>query len=171
MRWRADGGPLTLFPTELVTDNGTVLAGLCEGVARRSGLPDTFVDWMRGDCVWANSLVDRIDAYLGHPDADPHGDPIPSAEGTMRRHAETALALSECQSNAAFKVTRVLSQDTDFLRYLTEQGVGLETSGNVKSNDPAASIIHLQIEGRTVSLSHSVAENILVEVNELTSPK
>ncbi|MCB1496426.1 MAG: mannitol dehydrogenase family protein [Bauldia sp.] len=59
-RWRADGGPLTLFPTELVTDNGTVLAGLCEGVARRSGLPDTFVDWMRGDCVWANSLVDRI---------------------------------------------------------------------------------------------------------------
>ena len=89
----------------------------------------------------------------------------------MRRHAETALALSECQSNAAFKVTRVLSQDTDFLRYLTEQGVGLETSGNVKSNDPAASIIHLQIEGRTVSLSHSGAENILVEVNELTSPK
>jgi len=59
-RWQAGGAPLTLFPTELVTDNGKVLAGLCEGIARRSGLPETFIDWMRGDCVWANSLVDRI---------------------------------------------------------------------------------------------------------------
>lgn len=59
-RWRAEAPPLTLFPTELVTNNGVVLSGLCEGIARRSGLPDAFIAWMRDDCIWANSLVDRI---------------------------------------------------------------------------------------------------------------
>ncbi|MEQ9688870.1 MAG: mannitol dehydrogenase family protein, partial [Bauldia litoralis] len=59
-RWRAGGKPLTLFPTELVTNNGVVLAGLCDGIARRSGLPDAFIAWMATDCLWANSLVDRI---------------------------------------------------------------------------------------------------------------
>lgn len=59
-RWRGGKAPLTLFPTELVTRNGVVLSGLCAGIARRSGLPAEFVAWMSGDCVWANSLVDRI---------------------------------------------------------------------------------------------------------------
>ncbi len=59
-RWRTGGKPLTLFPTELVTNNGVVLAGLCDSIARRSGLPDAFIAWMATDCLWANSLVDRI---------------------------------------------------------------------------------------------------------------
>jgi tagaturonate reductase len=59
-RWRHSGAPMTLFPTELVSSNGVVLAGLCSEVAHRSGLPDDFIAWLRDDCVWANSLVDRI---------------------------------------------------------------------------------------------------------------
>ena len=59
-RWRAGGAPLTLFPTELVPDNGAVLRGHVVSLARRSGLPEEFVDWVEGDCVFAASLVDRI---------------------------------------------------------------------------------------------------------------
>jgi tagaturonate reductase len=59
-RWRAGGAPLTLFPCELIGENGKVLAGLCAGLAERSGFPAAFVDWLREDCIWANSLVDRI---------------------------------------------------------------------------------------------------------------
>ena len=59
-RWQAGGAPLTLFPTELVPDNGAVLRGHVTEIARRSGLPDGFVAWVEGDCVFANSLVDRI---------------------------------------------------------------------------------------------------------------
>lgn len=59
-RWRAGGAPLTLFPTELVPDNGVVLRGHCIALARRSGLPEPFVAWIETDCVFANSLVDRI---------------------------------------------------------------------------------------------------------------
>jgi tagaturonate reductase len=59
-RWRHGARPLTLFPCELVPSNGVVLSGLCAGVAHRSGMPDEFVAWLRDECVWANSLVDRI---------------------------------------------------------------------------------------------------------------
>jgi tagaturonate reductase len=59
-RWRKTGEPLTLFPCELVPDNGKVLRGICAGVARDAGLPAAFLDWMANDCVWASSLVDRI---------------------------------------------------------------------------------------------------------------
>lgn len=59
-RWEKSGAPLTLFPTELVPDNGAVLRGLCARIAGRSGLPPAFIAWLNEDCVFANSLVDRI---------------------------------------------------------------------------------------------------------------
>ncbi|CAN5318995.1 mannitol dehydrogenase family protein [soil metagenome] len=59
-RWHANARPLTLFPCELINANGAVLRGLCGGIAERSRLPAEFVRWLREDCVWANSLVDRI---------------------------------------------------------------------------------------------------------------
>lgn len=59
-RWRKRGQPITLFPCELIPNNGIVLRDLCIGIAGRSGLPDPFAAWLRDDCVWANSLVDRI---------------------------------------------------------------------------------------------------------------
>src|SRR5262249_47050882 len=39
-------------------------------------------------------LIDRIDEFLGKPETDPHGDPIPSADGLMRGRGSTAVPLS-----------------------------------------------------------------------------
>ncbi len=59
-RWDKSGAPLTVFATELVPDNGVVLRGLVTGIAERSGLPPAFGAWLNDDCVFPNSLVDRI---------------------------------------------------------------------------------------------------------------
>ncbi len=59
-RWQANPQPLTIFPCELISANGSVLRGLCAGIAERSNLPNGFRQWLADDCVWANSLVDRI---------------------------------------------------------------------------------------------------------------
>jgi tagaturonate reductase len=59
-RWRKTGLPLMLLPCELITSNGKVLRSICAGVAERSGLPAEFIAWLERDCVWGNSLVDRI---------------------------------------------------------------------------------------------------------------
>uniref|UniRef100_A0A7C2K0V1 Transcriptional regulator MntR n=1 Tax=Schlesneria paludicola TaxID=360056 RepID=A0A7C2K0V1_9PLAN len=108
-------------------------------------------------------LVDRIDEYLGRPDFDPHGDPIPSADGTMRGGDAPAASLVSMPAGARIRIARVTNQHADFLRYLSETGLELGTEGIVRENRPEAGIVTAEIAGRPVTLGHTAAEQILVE--------
>jgi tagaturonate reductase len=67
-RWRSvPEAPLSLFPCELIERNGDTLRDLVAGLAREWALPEDFIAWLRGHCVWANSLVDRIVSDALHP--------------------------------------------------------------------------------------------------------
>lgn len=60
-RWQRDPArPLTILPCELIARNGDTLRGLVMDLARAWGLPPAFIDSLGQQCVWANSLVDRI---------------------------------------------------------------------------------------------------------------
>jgi tagaturonate reductase len=59
-RFQAGAAPLTLLPCELIECNADKLAELIVMQSRAWGLPDDFRAWVRGDCVWLNSLVDCI---------------------------------------------------------------------------------------------------------------
>ena len=59
-RFRAGRAPLTLFPCELIEDNGDKLRALALQVAAQWGLGADFARWIEHDCLWINSLVDRI---------------------------------------------------------------------------------------------------------------
>src|SRR6185369_11693499 len=53
-------------------------------------------------------LIDRIDAFLGHPSVDPHGDPIPTADGALEEPKGTPLA--QLPRGERFRVVRVVDQ-------------------------------------------------------------
>lgn len=60
-RWRerpSDG--VSIFPCELVANNGDTLRDIVLGLAAQWSLPDPFIEYVRHRCVWVNSLVDRI---------------------------------------------------------------------------------------------------------------
>jgi tagaturonate reductase len=59
-RHRAGAEPITLFPCELTPANGQVLRGVVLDVLDRWQAPADARNWVREDCVWVNSLVDRI---------------------------------------------------------------------------------------------------------------
>ncbi|MBN8997458.1 MAG: mannitol dehydrogenase family protein [Rhizobiales bacterium] len=59
-RFHRTGEPIAIFPGELITQNGTVLKGICIGLAERSGLAPAFREWLTEKVLWANTLVDRI---------------------------------------------------------------------------------------------------------------
>lgn len=113
----------------------------------------------------SDALIDRIDEFLGSPTTDPHGDPIPAADGRMRTTARAAapIALVECQPPARVRLVRVVNQQPEFLRFLTESGMELGAVAQVEQNSPAAGVIALKVGKRTVSLGHSAAEQLLVE--------
>ncbi|KXV04733.1 D-mannonate oxidoreductase [Caballeronia megalochromosomata] len=59
-RYQAGAAPITLLPCELVSRNGDTLRDLVTGVARGWKVEEAFIGYLTKDCVWVNSLVDRI---------------------------------------------------------------------------------------------------------------
>lgn len=59
-RYLAGAAPITIYPCELVVDNGTVLRELLVSLACQWQLDAAFVAYLETGCVWINSLVDRI---------------------------------------------------------------------------------------------------------------
>lgn len=105
-------------------------------------------------------LIDRIDAFLGHPASDPHGDPIPRADGSVQPLA--AKSLAECAVGDTFALARVLDQSPQFLRYLTESRLSLGSQGKVTANRTEAGIVTIVVAGQTITLGRAAAEKLLV---------
>ncbi len=70
----------------------------------------------------SDRLLDAIDDQLGHPTRDPHGDPIPSRDGTTYRPRATLLA----DAPAGGRVVRISDRDSDLLRVLESRGITLD---------------------------------------------
>ena len=69
----------------------------------------------------SDALVERMAAALGHPQVDPHGDPIPDAQGALAHVALTPLAALPVGTDAA--VRRVATNDAERLRFLASAGL------------------------------------------------
>ncbi len=112
----------------------------------------------------SDNLIARIDAYLGYPSRDPHGDPIPNEDGSFR--SKSGDPLSDAPAGFNFTIERVLDQSPDFLRYLTEGGVLIGTTAVVVDNHRSAGVITVRIGDRNLSMSREVARNIIVHENK-----
>jgi DtxR family Mn-dependent transcriptional regulator len=108
-------------------------------------------------------LIDRIDEFLGKPETDPHGDPIPSADGLMRGRGHASVPLSACAVSAKVRIVRVLNQQPEFLRYLTESGLELGATATIAENSAEGGLVTARVGKKTVSLGHRAAEQLLVE--------
>nr|WP_297426031.1 metal-dependent transcriptional regulator [uncultured Actinotalea sp.] len=69
----------------------------------------------------SDRFVERVDAVLGRPTEDPHGDPIPAADGSIDRPA--AVRLADLPAGAGGVVVRVSDADPDVLRECAAQGL------------------------------------------------
>jgi DtxR family Mn-dependent transcriptional regulator len=105
-------------------------------------------------------LIDRIDDFLGHPAVDPHGDPIPRADGSLAETGGTPLAT--LAPGQRFRVVRVVDQDPAFLRYLTECGLDLNAKAALVENRPEAGALVFRLGDRAVALGHAAASKVLV---------
>jgi DtxR family transcriptional regulator, Mn-dependent transcriptional regulator len=108
----------------------------------------------------SDSLIDRIDAYLGHPPTDPHGDPIPKADGTMPAAADRSLA--DCAAGDRFLIARVIDQSPAFLRHLSQIGLSIGTKGSLVTNDRDHHSVTIRLGNADKTLTRSVAAKLMV---------
>ena len=88
----------------------------------------------------SDRLLDAIDEQLGRPVRDPHGDPIPSADGVVER--PDAVLLSRVEPGQRGRVVRISDRDPVVLRELSAAGIGLdsELEGGSLGPDQAAAV-------------------------------
>lgn len=109
-------------------------------------------------------LIARMDEMLGFPSVDPHGDPIPNAEGGVREHAYHSLL--ECPLQAPVRVARVSDQDAQFLRFLEQRGLTPGQVITVVERDAAADSVEVEAtDGRRVVLGARAASKVLVDAS------
>lgn len=114
-------------------------------------------------------LIDRIDAYLGYPEVDPHGDPIPKSDGTVSR--TDGWPLSAWEVGRPFRLVRVLDQSPEFLRYLSDCGLPLGAEAVLVDHSCEAGVLHIQTEdgGNEASLAREASQKLIVTNTESDS--
>jgi DtxR family Mn-dependent transcriptional regulator len=154
-----------------LTPAGEKLAGL---VLRRHRLVELFLVKILG-MSWAEvhdeaerlehavseRLIDRIDEMLGRPAVDPHGDPIPTAEGTLSSDRHDSLFTAPTATPLV--VPRDIDQDAEFLRFVEQRGLVPGSEVVIESRDPASDAVVVRLDsGSEASIGSRAASKVLV---------
>jgi DtxR family Mn-dependent transcriptional regulator len=109
----------------------------------------------------SESLINRLDDFLGNPAADPHGDPIPDRSGTI--HQKKLVRISDMQQDQNGMISGVSEHSSVFLKLLEKMGLTLGTKIRVSELIEFDGSIMLIVNDHTDrTISREVAKNILV---------
>ena len=147
---------------------------LAAHVLRRHRLVELFLvevmgmDWseVHGDAellehAVSERLLARIDEMLGHPEVDPHGDPIPTEGGKVA--ASDHPNLTNCPTGERMTLVRVTDQAADFLQLVERYGLVPGVVVRVTGRDAQADTVDIvPTEGESVSLGFRAASKIQV---------
>ena len=109
-------------------------------------------------------LAARIEEFLAFPKFDPHGDPIPTADGRITR--PEAQPLSDVDAGQTVRVERVIDQEPEVLRYLDEIGLIPSTVVSVIDVLSFDGQMFLEIDERDATISRTLASRLLVTSSE-----
>lgn len=111
--------------------------------------------------VISDRVVEKLDAFLGFPKADPHGDPIPSGSGRIT--SVDTYTLLECPINQSLEIARISDQSKPFLQFLSEQDLLPGSFISVSRRYGNGDIVYLQSGEKSIALDKQNAGKILVK--------
>jgi DtxR family Mn-dependent transcriptional regulator len=113
--------------------------------------------------VISEKVLERMDALLGRPSVDPHGDPIPDAKGRIA--SGRARPLAGFAAGEDVTISRVVGHEPEFLRYLEASSLTPGSSVRVMRVDAVAGTITVKPSKAraTIAMSLDAARRLLVE--------
>jgi DtxR family Mn-dependent transcriptional regulator len=109
----------------------------------------------------SDRLINRIDEMLGRPSHDPHGDPIPTSDGTMP--VERFNNLLTCPVQTSLIISRIATQDAAFLRFIEEYQLRPSERIQVETRDTAADAVTIRgRNGQVLTLGSRAASRVMV---------
>lgn len=110
----------------------------------------------------SDRFIEAIAHKLDHPEFDPHGDPIPAADGSVTERR--LLPLIELPTGIEGRVSRFTTADNDMLQHTLDRGFRLDASITVIARDPFDGPLTIQLDDSQQVIGHNLAQTILVEV-------
>lgn len=111
--------------------------------------------------IKSQKLIDELDAFLGFPKSDPHGDPIPDKDGniTIRKKVK----LSTLAQHEESILLSVKDSSDDFLRYLDKKEIAIGNTIKILAIEPFDKSMQVLVNKKELSITNEVAENLLVK--------
>lgn len=174
LRRLSEQGLIDYTPYQAVefTDTGR---GYAVEMVRRHRLLETFLAEVLGygphevhdeaeelEHAVSTRLIKRIDTYLDFPSRDPHGDPIPSEDGSII--LPSAEQLSRVSPGMTVRVERINDSDPELVAFLDQQGITYRAQLQVEHSPPFSEIVRVRIEAsdETAMLGRAAAEAVYV---------
>ncbi|WP_082923255.1 metal-dependent transcriptional regulator [Flavobacterium succinicans] len=111
--------------------------------------------------IKSEQLINKLDDFLGNPTEDPHGDPIPDAQGKIAKTEK--LLLSELAESETAICVGVKDSSADFLQYLNKQKIALGAVIKVLGRENFDASLHLIINDTPLTVSSKIAGNLYVK--------
>jgi DtxR family Mn-dependent transcriptional regulator len=112
--------------------------------------------------IKSKKLVEKLDAYLGHPKFDPHGDPIPDSNGVMV--AVRQINLVDVKPGTMVELCSVGSQSAELLELLRHKHIGIGTVLQIVRKFEFDQSIEISIKGKSaITISQQLAQALFVK--------
>lgn len=105
-------------------------------------------------------LIERLDAYLGHPKYDPHGDPIPQPDGSIPKRF--TLQLGEGGLNQPYTVVAVRDNSAEFLKYASQLGLELNADIQILEKISFDQSMRIRLKGIEQHISGKFASQVII---------
>lgn len=106
-------------------------------------------------------LINELDAFLGFPSHDPHGDPIPDKKGQIK--ALDKILLSNAEIGNPYVCVGVLDSNREFLKYLDKHQIGIGTEFLILEIEDFDQSIHIKANNKAMIMSKAITTNIYVK--------
>jgi len=109
-------------------------------------------------------LAEKISEYLGHPKFDPHGDPIPNANGEITTE-DTSISLADAEEGRTYTISRLMSDDKEFFDFCAQNQIKYRNTLTVSKQFISNKMTQISIGGNTLVLNEDFTKIIYVDEN------
>lgn len=113
--------------------------------------------------IQSEKLTNQLDAFLGFPKVDPHGDPIPDAQGNYSKTKKQLLSNVPLSSQGI--CVGVKNSESEFLRYLDKKNISIGSKIEVLNREEFDQSLYIKVDETEFYISKAVSENIYVKIS------
>ncbi len=111
--------------------------------------------------VTSDFLADKLDDFLGRPEKDPHGAPIPDSKGNIV-YDENIITLNQALTDEKYKIARLSATDSDFYEFCQDNQIEIGTELKVLKQYVKSEMTTIELNDSKLMIHYTIAKKIFI---------